>query len=53
MARFSHNTAAGAGLGVGGIVPHRSIPINMESTLRRTQKGHVFRVSRSNNGYIS
>lgn len=35
MARFSHNTAAGAGLGVSGIVPQRSIPIDMESALRR------------------
>lgn len=40
MARFPHNTAAGAGLGVGGIVPQRSIPINVERALRRKQKGH-------------
>lgn len=37
MARFSNNTTAGAGLGVAGIVPQRSIPIDMESAL-----GHVW-----------
>ncbi len=38
MARFPHNTAAGAGLGVGGIVPQRSIPINMERALQEETK---------------
>lgn len=35
MARFPYDTAAGAGVGV---VPQRSIPVHVESTLRRTQE---------------
>lgn len=42
MAGFSHNTAAGAGLGVVGIVPQRSIPIDVESVLWRKQTKTCF-----------
>lgn len=33
MVGFAHNTAAGAGLGACGIVPQRSIAIDMKGTL--------------------
>lgn len=35
VARFPHNTAAGAGLRAGRVVPQRSIPIDMEYALRK------------------
>lgn len=45
MARFSHHTAAGAGLRAGGIVPQRSVSINMKCALRQKQKRmHVLSV---------
>lgn len=37
MGWFSCSTAAGAGFGIGGIVSHRAIPVNVECTLPRKQ----------------
>lgn len=40
MVTVSHNTAAGAGLWVTGILPPRSIPIDVESSLEKLQFTH-------------
>lgn len=42
MARLSHDTAAGARLGAGGIVPQRSISVDMEIALSRNRHENTF-----------
>lgn len=48
MVTVSHNTAAGAGLWVTGILSPRSIPIDVESSLWRNCSSHTFSDARWN-----